>query len=233
MAAGNENDSKTLMRVNATFYVRTRKTTAITLWLPDATESDGEPIEVKDADGEASIDKPITVKTLKSQTIDGASTHIIAVPYGKTIFRSNGQQWYTLAQHGSVLTTYYKKGSTTSNGALVASISTTSDRTYTVYARWSIRCTESGGGATDPAAGSGAMVELIGSAQNIGGTLTVAYTTRVSSADANMAAGAGAVLQASATVLDVRGFGAPNAGKTNNRYVIWMEELKLGGPYST
>lgn len=233
MAAVNENRSKSLLRVNTTVYARTRKSTALTYWLPDATESNGEPIEVKDADGEANIDKPITVKTLKSQTIDGASTHIIAVPYGKTVFRSNGQQWYTLAQHGSVLTTYYKKGTTTSNAALVASISTTSDRTYTVYARWSVRCTESGGAAGDPAAGSGAKLELIGSAQNIGGTLTVAYTSRVVSADANMAAGAGALLQAAATTLEVRGRGAPNAGKNNNRYVIWMEEMTLGGPYST
>lgn len=102
MAAVNENRSKSLLHVNVTYYVRTRKGTAITLWLPDATESDGEPIEVKDADGQASVDVSITIKTVRGQTIDGASSYMITVAYGSVIFRSNGQQWYSLSRGGDV-----------------------------------------------------------------------------------------------------------------------------------
>lgn len=98
MAAVNENRSKSLLRVNGTFYVRTRRATAITLWLPDATESDGEPIEVKDADGSAG-DRNITIKTVRGQLIDGSATYTITRAYGSVIFRSNGQQWYVIAVH--------------------------------------------------------------------------------------------------------------------------------------
>lgn len=91
------NETNELLKPNHTYYVRTRRGTAITLWLPDATDSDGEVIEVKDADGSADT-KNITIKTTKGQTIDGASTFTISASYGSAQLRSNGQQWYTVAR---------------------------------------------------------------------------------------------------------------------------------------
>lgn len=110
-----ENDELELLKPNRTYYVRTNKPTAITLWLPDATKSDGEPVEVKDADGAGST-RNITIRTLRGQTIDGASTFTITSDYGSAMFRSNGQQWYTVARKN----TADASGDVTASGTLTA-----------------------------------------------------------------------------------------------------------------
>lgn len=93
--------------------VYTRQTGAVTLngtvWLPDARSCQGECVEVKDTDGFAAT-RNITVKTVaellptgnpRLQTIDGAMTVTLDTNYACAVFRSDGQNWFTVAGKGS------------------------------------------------------------------------------------------------------------------------------------
>ena len=96
---GGRERNREILQPNHTYYVHTNQQ-ALTFWLEDATKSDGECIEVKDVDGNGATNN-IVIKTLKGQKIDGASSFTISASYGSAIFRSNGQQWYSIARKNS------------------------------------------------------------------------------------------------------------------------------------
>ena len=82
----------------------------ITVWLPDARDSKGETVEVKDVDGAAAT-RNITIKTLgtdqpggtfAAQKIDGATSLTISSNYGSAQLRSDGVNWYLLSGAGTV-----------------------------------------------------------------------------------------------------------------------------------
>ena len=68
-----------------------------TIWLPDAVARPGGYIEVVDQAGNAATTN-ITVKTIKGQTISGASSFTIDVNNLSVAFRSDGEGWRAIAQ---------------------------------------------------------------------------------------------------------------------------------------
>jgi hypothetical protein len=69
---------------------------ATTINLPPVIAGQTPVIIVKDGKGDASTHN-ITVTPHGSDTIDGASSHIISVAYGAAIYASNGTQWNVVA----------------------------------------------------------------------------------------------------------------------------------------
>lgn len=183
------NETNELLKPNHTYYVRTRRSTAVTLWLPDATDSDGEVIEVKDVDGSADT-KNITVKTTKGQTIDGASSLTISLSYGSVQIRSNGQQWYTVARKNA------SDGSTgnevtaaavfaAANRVLVADGNDRSadDSDFTMSQNGS-NSVDVASGTTFNIGGNVATSIVLGANSSVSGTLASGHTTVTATEDA-------------------------------------------------
>lgn len=66
------------------------------VWLPDAQARPGGYVEIVDASGTASTTN-ITVKTLKGQKVNGASTYAISTSSAAVCFRSTGEGWVAIA----------------------------------------------------------------------------------------------------------------------------------------